>query len=764
MPVVRNERRVEAVVGGWLLVVSLIAGPLGAHAQEDPSDEPGRPAAPTLRVAPVSADVVIDGRLTDTAWSAATDSIANLVTIEPEQGGVPAGRTIVKVLADPEAIVFGVRCYDPSPAGIVAFSKARDAVLDEEDHVLIVLDTFLDERSGYVFAVNPAGARFDGLVAERGEDVNSDWDAIWEAKATRDGEGWSAEIRIPVASLTFEQGLTRWGFNVQRRVQRLQETSRWSGADPDYEVYQTSRAGLLTDLPAFDLGVGLSVRPSFVGWVSKPGPGKGWAKDGQFSLDVTQDLGANMRFAATLNTDFSETEVDVRQVNLTRFPISFPEKRTFFLQGADIFEFGLGLDEESMIPVFTRRIGLVGPEEDEQTPIPIDVGGKVTGRVGEARVGALVVNTRKSNQVPFGEFVTTDVPDATMGMVRIKQDILEESAVGVLGTFGDQLGRHDSWTAGLDFTYQTSSFREDYNLLAGIWGLRNDRQGLRGDKSAYGVALDYPNDLWDVSVAGMQIGNAFDPSLGFVPRRDVRLLTTSVQFAPRPGRFGVRQMFHDVSLTQFTNLTRDRWETYSVGVKPVDWLFESGERVEVSVTWEGDRPPLEFEVAPDVDIAPGRYEWSRQFVALRSAAKRWVSGELSMETGGYYTGRLETLGARLTLRPSSLFAFELTGERNTGDVMAPENESIELFNKAFRQDLIGCRFEVNVSPDLQFSSLTQYDSESRELGFNSRLRWTFAPQGELFVVYNHDEIRAFNNHWQFRSSKAPLKLQYTWRF
>ena len=158
----------------------------------------------------------------------------------------------------------------------------------------------------------------------------------------RDDAGWYAEIRIPIKSLAFKKDLAQWGFNVQRRVQRLQETSRWSGAKLDYEIYQTSRAGLLTDLPTFDLGVGLSVRAAVVGSAGRPAPGADIDYDGDLSLDITQRLGPNLLSNLTINTDFAETEVDIRQINLTRFPLFFPEKRTFFLEGSDIFEFGQG--------------------------------------------------------------------------------------------------------------------------------------------------------------------------------------------------------------------------------------------------------------------------------------------------------------------------------------------------------------------------------------------------------------------------------------
>lgn len=233
-----------------------------AEEGEDEQDEEEIGLRPTLSVGHLSSELRLDGDLSEAAWAGA-ESIGNLTTVEPEEGGAPAGQTIVKVLTSADEIVIGAVAHDPDPSGIVSFSKARDADLDDEDHLTFILDTFLDGRSGYVFTVNPSCARFDGLVVDQGEEVNKNWDAIWEASARRHETGWSVEIRVPIKSIGFARNLPTWGFNVERRIQRLQETSRWSGASQDYEVLQTSRAGLLTSLPDFDLGLGLSIPPAF---------------------------------------------------------------------------------------------------------------------------------------------------------------------------------------------------------------------------------------------------------------------------------------------------------------------------------------------------------------------------------------------------------------------------------------------------------------------------------------------------------------------
>ncbi len=752
----------------FLAITLLLASPARADTPDAEQDEaPAAGERPTLRVGVLPTDFALDGRMSEPAWWTASDSISNLVTIEPREGGVPVARTIIKVLANPTELVVGARCLDPDPAGIVSPSKARDAALDEEDHLLLVLDTFLDGRSGYVFAVNPSGARFDGLVTAHGEEVNGDWDTIWEARTSRDGGGWYAEIRIPAKSLGFKKGLTTWGFNVQRRVQRLQETSRWSAASRDYEVFQTSRAGLLADLPHFDLGAGLSIRPAAVGRASKPSRLAGTDHDGDLSLDVTKTLGSNLLSSLTVNTDFAETEVDARQIKLTRFPLFFPEKRSFFLAGADIFDFGLGLDEETLIPFFSRRIGLFGVEEEDQAAIPIDAGGKITGRVGNTNLGALVVGTHRVDDLSLvEEDLTLDIPRTTMGAVRVKQNVFQESSLGMLATFGDQLGRSRSWSGGMDFTYRTSSFKEDQNFLVGLWGLLNDREDLQGEKSAYGIRVDYPNDPVDINLSSMRIGDGFDPSLSFVPRNGVHIWDVSATLTPRPWWPGVREVTQELNFTLFNALNNDTWSSYALSARPFDILFQSGDRFEFAIEPQGDRPPDTFSISDELDLPAGSYEWTRYVVGVRSAEKRRVSGQVLWESGKYYNGDLRTVEARLAARPFQFLTLELTGERNTGTVTGVvETGTLEaLTEEDFTEELVGLRLELNVSPDLQVSTLTQYDTQSRELGSNNRLRWTFAPHGDLFIVHNHNLARGLDNRWEFVSRQTPLKIQYSWRF
>jgi hypothetical protein len=317
----------------------------------------------------------------------------------------------------------------------------------------------------------------------------------------------------------------------------------------------------------------------------------------------------------------------------------------------------------------------------------------------------------------------------------------------------------------VDFTYRTSNFLDEKTLLIGIWGLLNNREDLEGDKSAYGLRIDYPNDLFDVNFTSIRIGPGFDPSLGFVPRRNIHLWDFTGDYKPRPNWSLVRQMTHEFSMRLFNKWNNSDWESYDMLIKPFDWLFESGDRLQAGLLRQGDRPPEVFELAADVDIPTGSYGWTRYFLEASTAQKRMLSAGIRWETGNYYNGDLNTIEGLLAFKPSSFLTLEFTGERNTGKAIAIDVEEETLTETDFTEELFGVRFQLNFSPNLQLSSLTQYDTQSRELGSNNKLRWTFSPLGDIFLVYNHNLVRRVDdNRWEFVSNELPVKIQYAWRF
>jgi hypothetical protein len=711
---------------------------------------PANGPRPTLRSGVLSGGIHLDGRLTESDWTTA-DSIAGLTEIEPRQGATPAERTVVKVLATPDAIVIGIRCDDPDPAGIVAFARERDSDVTNEDHVRVVIDPFQNGRSGYVFAVNANGARYDALVTDAGQRFggreNANWDTIWEAVAARTPTGWSVEMRIPMKSILFRPGLTAWGFNVQRRVQRRLATQRWAFPVRDYRITQTSRAGVLTDLPQLELGRGLVVRPALVGTSGISAPRAPLSNVGKASLDATQRVGANTLASVTVNTDFAETEVDQRRTNVTRFDLFFPEKRTFFLEGADIFDFGPNIGQD-VLPFWSRRIGLFNDES-----VPIEVGTKENGRIGDTSFGALAVRTNA---------VAGLVPATGMGAVRVKQNVLDESYIGLIATTGDPAGAADSWLAGADALLQTSHFKGDKNLQLGLWALTMDHTGVAGDKSAYGVALNYPNDLWNNNVTYRRVGDGFQPALGFVPRPGVQAFNLNLNYSPRPATPWIarrlNQAFYEFQPSLVTDLD-GRWESYRIFEAPINWRFQSGDRFEFNANPQGERLSAPFGIAPGDTIPAGEYRFTRYRLEYGLAAKRMIGGQFTWWFGTFYNGRLDQYIYTMSIKPSPLFIVELTGERDQGTVR-PATVPVP-----FVLERYGTRMRINVSPDLQFNALVQYDNSSHQVGLNARTRWTFDPAGELFVVYNHNiDVSPLDNRWSFDSNALSVKVQYAFRY
>ena len=692
---------------------------------------------PELAASPVTGTIELDGLLDEADWTNA-DQIDNFKTTVPIEGGTPSGRTTVRVLAHSRYLVIGIECFDDSPEDIVNFSKLRDSQLNNEDHIRIVIDPFLDGQSGLIFAVNASGARYDALVSNRGESENSDWDAIWEAKAQVGTDRWTIEVKIPIQSFSFNKSIRQWGFNVERRIQRNQETIRWANIRRDQWFIQTSRAGLLTDLPEFNYGVGLNIRPALIGSLNKEGTGD-FEPSFDPNLDISQRIGSNVLVTATVNTDFAETEVDTRQTNLDRFPLFFPEKRAFFLEGADIFEFGFGLGR-NLIPFFSRRIGLYDGNE-----VPILAGGKINGRIGKTSFGGLTMATRKT------EIDGLTFDPSTMGVVRVKQNILKESSVGFIGTFGDPESRGVSSTTGLDFTYQTTRFRGDKNFLIGLSGMYASRPDLQGDQSAFALKVDYPNDIWDYAMTYLRIGDAFDPSLGFVPRKGIHSLRGGVTYAPRPEWPWLRQMRNQLFLIYVADLS-GRWETWRIFTAPINWRLESGDRVEVNYMPRGERIVEDFEISDGVVIPEDTYQFHRYRLEWELAAKRKINGQLTWWFGSFYEGTLDELEATVNINPSNILNFELVGTHNIGRLPFGD----------FEQTLLGFRVRFNASPDLQLNSFIQYDTDTQELGINARIHWIFHPQGDLFFVFNHNTFDGLER-WEPISQQLLLKARYNFR-
>ena len=724
-----------------------LAPSVAASQQTSPTD-PVRSAVVTA----ITSEIVIDGSLDEAAWRQAP-TIGDLVQRIPVAGAAPTERTEVRLLYDEDNLYIGVLCHDTEPDRVLASQMARDASLNADDRLAIVLDTFRDQSNAFHFATNPAGAMVDGLVFANGE-TNDDWDGIWIVRTARTGAGWSAEFAIPFKTLSFPAGETVWGFNISRTIQRKLEENRWTGARFQTEFFQISEAGRITDLEGLAQGAGLDIRPFIARLWPRPDTG-GDTVVGKPGVDLFYNITPSLKLSFTANTDFGETEVDARQINLTRFSIFFPEKRTFFLQDAGVFNFATtGIDPPGGIPgtgaeifpFFSRRIGLLGGQE-----VPIDYGAKLTGRVGRTEVGMLDVRTRGVRDADAGNLLVG----------RLKRNFLEQSYVGAILTNGDPASGLSSSTVGVDMRLATSSFLGgNRNMVVNAFGLRSNNEGVVDNNASFGFGAHYPNDRFEGQILWREIQENFDPAIGFVQRSNVRMLRVAGSFNPRPNpSTGIQQMYHDVFYTRFTRLDNGLVESWDIYATIVDWHFNSGDSLhslfDLNPTYERLFEP--FEISPGVVLPVGEYRFMPMRIFFTSAQKRRVQGSIGLTFGNYWSGTAQSLrtGISYKLPPNFLVSF------NADQTFAslPEGEFVARIYSS----------EVNyaVSPFLTFSNLIQFDNRSGNLGLQSRVHWTIEPGSDLFFVFGQGWVQDLERGYrEFRrqDSRLATKLQYTFRF
>jgi hypothetical protein len=680
-----------------------------------------------------SQPIRLDGRLDEPAWAGAA-LLPPLTQVEPDEGAAPSEATEVRVLHDEQNLYFGIRCLDRTPSGIAATRMGHDAELGVDDHLLVVLDTFGDRRNGFFFGVNPRGARAEGQISNNDEELNFDWDGIWDAAARQDADGWTAELAIPFKTLRFRAGHAAWGLNVQRRIQRRLETDRWAAARRDVWLSNLSEAGRLEGLSGVRQGRGLDVRP----YVLAAGGGGAQLKLGG---DLVKNLAPNLTAALTLNTDFAETEVDARQVNLTRFPLFYPEKRSFFLEGAGVYDTaGLGSANQDLQPFYSRRIGLYEGRE-----VPILGGLKLSGRVDRWNVGVLDVETGRSDELSLDR--------QNLLAARVSRNLFRQSYAGAIVTHGNPAGGGTNTLVGADAHLATSSFRGDKNLSLDLYGFWSDDQASGRRGHALGGKLDYPNDLWDTALSFKEIDDGFRPALGFVSRTGVRKTTASVSFMPRPGRCGVRQLFFQLQPQYVTDLD-GRVLDWMVFAAPLNVETESGDRFELNWIPQYERLDAAFEIQPGVVIPAGEYRYTAWRAELETAARRRLVLESDVRWGSFYDGELTLVEAQLTLKPSGQVLLGAGGEWSRGSLPAGR----------FTARVVSGRLDLNFSPNLGWSTLVQYDTDSRVLGGQSRLRWRVRPGSDVFVVLDRGWLHGEDGVYRPYFERGSAKLQHTLRW
>ncbi len=680
----------------------------------------------------------IDGLLDDPPWTSAVP-VRGFRMIEPRPDSDPTEKTEVRVLYDEANLYIGIFCHDSEPGRIAANSMAHDSGGSSrgmgwgrppsgasDDMVRVLLDPFQDRRTAYVFFVNPRGARSEGLAYAGNASLN--WDGIWEARSRILETGWSAEIRIPFKSISFKPGLSVWGINIERTISRKQETIRLSGVTPDSNFNNPNEAAVLTGIEGIKQGLGITFKPYGLVSATGGGPesdGTDWKTDGGF--DLYKSFTPNLVGVASYNMDFAETEADERRINLTRFPLFFPEKRMFFLEGSEVFSFSSSI---SFTPFFSRRIGLF-----EGAQVPVLFGAKVYGKIGNTNLAVLDVQTGA-----YG-----DLPGRNLLAARVTQNIFAQSRVGWIFTNGSQTGERNS-LAGVDFNFSSSKFLGNKNVMLAAWAAYNWNEREEGRHHGFGFRADYPNDLWNVQTTYAYYGEALDPGLGYMMRRGIQTAYARVAYQPRPsdgflGSF-VRQFFFDASADFYWDLAGNL-ETSRLTASPLSFRTESGEQIETSVVVNRDILPFDFEVAEGVVLPAGPYDFTNIRLEFATSRHRSASIDTSYNFGEFYSGRYDDLRVGVTLKYKGYATLGFDANMVRGRL--PEGN--------FNENVFQLKVDLFLSPDLGLMNYIQYDDISRLLGWNARLRWQISPGNEIYLVYNKN----WERRWDPASRFHPLE-------
>ena len=696
------------------------------------------------RVYRTSREITLDGRFTEPEWAQA-DSITDFRQKDPVEGAPGTERTVVRLLATPTGLAIGWSCYDRDAANIVRSQVRRDAELRSDDYVSMGIDGLHDKRSAFYFRSNANGAMWDGEHVDI-ETGNESWDGVWDVRTSITGDGYFVEMFIPWATLRYAEGDSVMGMNFRRFLPRKNEENLWRAWRRTEGLRFLEKEGIIGGLDGLPRRPRLEARP-YVSGESRTAerryfrvagdtmlaPG---ASDASVGLDIKAPITNTVTADITINPDFAQAEVDRQIVNLTRFPLFFPEQRPFFTEGSAIFDFGRPREAQMF---YSRRIGLGA----NGTPVTIPFGLRMQGRAGDRQVGFLAARSAGDQ-------------NATNAVLRVKQDLLGRGYIGAMGTFSGTTGRPASTAGGVDF-FLPYIVQGGQNLIV-LGNAAWSRDSAGGEVGGhYRLMVDYPNDNADIVVRYDRIDAAYDPALGFVQQRGIQRIAGNTQITPRPrrrSRLIRRYEFNLASYDLVWGITGGL-DNAAFGVKPFGLQLQNGDRIDTWVRRRYDNPTETFSLFSGVNVAPAQYWWTRAEVQYAGAEARAVKVQLTASTGDFYDGRSTDLTGSLRLRraPHVLLTLDL------------QRSAVELPLARFTANTARLRADYAFNPRLNATLFAQWDNQSQRASTNARVRWTVKPGSDLYVVWNSSWPTGLERPipWE-RPSRGGLVAKYVYFF
>ncbi len=656
-----------------------------------------------------SEPIKLDGKLNEQCWQKAM-KVSNFRQREMHEGQPPTEKTQVAVLYSKNTLYIGVWCYDSQPDKIIAQKMERDFVWNTDDNFKVIISPYNDSRNAYEFIINPNGARAD-IWLSAGSAPNLSWNGVWDVATTVTDSGWFAEIMIPFSTLKFQNAASQvWQINFERYISRKMEQLLWQGWKRIYKLEILSQAGHLAGLNNLKPGTRWEIKPYILAGAEKYSGQKATPKFNA-GLDINYDISPTMRLNLTYNTDFAQVEDDKQIINLTRFSIFYPEKRQFFLEAKQNFEMSLGWMNEVF---YSRRIG-IGPDGQQ---VPILGGARLFGKTGRTNLGLMSIQTKA-----LGD----SVPTTNYSVFRVKQDIWEQSSVGMIVTSKLEPGRQNIVYAA-DFNYTTDKFLGDKNLtIRTAIAQSYTSDSVNRQNLATNISTVYDNDIVNFILAFTQVQPNYNPEMGFIRRHDFYKIYSTLKLKPRPRWLPwVRNLYIDPYETViYYNWETLELETFLYSVKPFGFITRKGDKFEIKTVYAFDRPTYDFYIF-DRLIEAGEYSNLRANVSFSSYSGRKLSTVQNISYGGFYNGTDFNYQTILNLSLNKHFSIQT--DLNFHDIRLPGDH--------FQTYEVGTRAIYAFTPKLNTSMFAQWNNELQEILINYRINWIPKIGSDFYLVVN----------------------------
>jgi len=672
----------------------------------------------------------IDGMLNDSVWSLAVPN-SEFLQQEPKAGENPTFKTEIRILYDKENLYLGIMCYDPEPDKIVARELKRDGNLRGDDNIMMIFDTFNDDRNAYWFGTNPLGMRDDAILY--GFDYrsfNEEWHGIWDVSSAIVDSGWSTELVFPFSTFKFhDKDEQTWGFNLLRQIRRLNEQAIWSAAGKNLGLFRIAFAGDLVGIKKIKRGDPIYIKPFLTGGFQQGESVK--KKNFEPGLDIKYGITQNFSLDLTFNTDFAQVESDRARINLTQFPLFFPEKREFFLENANVFDYTFGAGNNLF---YSRRIGI-----SDEAQIPIIAGARLVGRIQKVELGVMNIQTEKRGAEPTTNY----------GVVRMKYDLFDQSYAGFIFTNKISKNKFNRVYAG-DFNFTFSEIFGDQTMAIGGGVMKSE--DTDGGKNSWGSKffINYPNDLINFFTSHRYAQKDFNPGIGFMYRTGFQSLVFNLKVSPRINWNEVKRLnFEPIESDIYWN---DKGELSIIRASfvPIGLSTNADDNLEFKINRRFDFLESDFNIFDTTVIPIGKYWYTSYEVDLETSRSRKIYGGVEYSFGDYLTGKKKSFSLNVSSILSKHLSISADYETNT----------IKLREGIFTTNEFGTRIRYDFTTMIYSSIFAQWNNEENEININYRFNWQPKIGSDFYLVVNH----MLSTGRKFRTKDIAILAKIVWLF